>query len=276
MHILRKKSQCISRLRKGRCLYDIKSKHLTNWLLTITSIEHIWSRFSHNQPKYSNEVLIYSIYTCFETKSEITSYCLTIKELFQIIHSVYSLYFISKYSECLSARGTRYVYEVSVVRSGVENNLCHLRAGRRPWKLPAKETNTAIQPPTWAIVRRELQCQICPNGYKLRPSWTETSTWQTNFKFMMDVWPLFEQRYEMTVLPSFEKCMQLQMSHSFQFPHHLINVLLQSYTSTINIKSIKRMSKISSALREHWNTTGERGNSFVSNSCQLFFQSHRC
>ena len=69
---------------------------------------------------------------------------------------------------------------------------------------------------------------------------------------------------------------QMQMSHSFQFPHHLINVLLQSYTSTINIKSIKRMSKISSALREHWNTIEERGNSFVSNSCQLFFQSHRC
>ena len=35
------------------------------------------------------------------------------------------------------------------------------------------------------------------------------------------------------------------------------------------------MSKISSALREHWNTIEERGNSFVSNSCQLFFQSHR-
>ena len=88
------------------------------------------------------------------------------------------------YSECLSAPATRYVYEISVVRSGVENNLCHLRAGRRPWKLPAKETNTAIQPPTLAIVRGELQCQICPNGYKLRPSWTETSTWQTNSIFM--------------------------------------------------------------------------------------------
>ena len=33
------------------------------------------------------------------------------------------------YSECLSAPATRYVYEISVVRSGVENNLCHLRQG---------------------------------------------------------------------------------------------------------------------------------------------------
>ena len=132
------------------------------------------------------------------------------------------------YSECLSAPATRYVYEISVVRSGVENNLCHLRAGRRPWKLPAKETNTAIQPPTLAIVRGELQCQICPNGYKLRPSWTETSTWQTNSIFMMDTWPLLRlQRYEMWAQCQFGtmsgRCQKSYIQS--QYPHHLITVL---------------------------------------------------